>query len=141
MCQGGSYGATPAGTPTWTDWLPLQIGDYTARGFQFRAELSAIATNITPSIIGLVVEIDMPDRTIGDDDIIIPIGGTRIVFDPPFREVTAVGTTANAAKVIKTNQDPSGVDIELRDDADNPVAGTVDWIAKGFGEDRPDATV
>lgn len=43
----------PAGTPTWSAWRELKVGDFYARAAQFRVVLYSNSTGITPSISAL----------------------------------------------------------------------------------------
>jgi len=43
----------PTGSPTWTDYQAFRAGDYYGRAFRFRAVLTSISDNITPSISAL----------------------------------------------------------------------------------------
>ena len=43
----------PAGTPTWSAWQELKVGDFYARAAKYKIELSSRSVNITPSITSL----------------------------------------------------------------------------------------
>jgi hypothetical protein len=43
----------PAGTPTWSAWQELKVGDFYARAAKYKIELSSQSVNITPSITSL----------------------------------------------------------------------------------------
>jgi hypothetical protein len=47
----------PAGTPTWSAWQELKVGDFYARAARFRVDLSSQSANITPSINSLVAKV------------------------------------------------------------------------------------
>lgn len=53
VCQIRTTNDDPAGTPTWSDWKELKVGDFYARAAQFRVLLSSQSVNITPSISAL----------------------------------------------------------------------------------------
>ena len=127
----------PAGTPTWGPWQTLVIGDYTARGFQFRAVLSGVSTNITPSIVDLAAEIDMPDRIEAGDDIVVPAAGLRVTFTPAFNALKGLGiaaqdlATGDRAEI--TNKGKTGFDIAFKNSGGAGVQRTFDYVAKGYG--------
>jgi hypothetical protein len=43
----------PAGTPTWSAWQELKVGDFYARAAKYKIELSSQSVDITPSITSL----------------------------------------------------------------------------------------
>jgi hypothetical protein len=43
----------PAGTPTWSAWQELKVGDFYARAAKYKVELSSQSVDITPSIVSL----------------------------------------------------------------------------------------
>ena len=103
----------PGGSPTWSAWQPLVIGDYTARAFEFYAALSGISTNITPSIVTLEAQVDMPDRIEAGDDLVVPAAGLRIDFSPVFRVLSGLGTAeqdlADGERKVITNKSRTGL--------------------------------
>lgn len=44
----------PAGTPTWSSWQELKVGDFYARAAKYKIELYSQSTNITPEVTSLV---------------------------------------------------------------------------------------
>jgi hypothetical protein len=44
----------PAGTPTWSAWQELKVGDFYARAAKYKIELYSQSTNITPEVTSLV---------------------------------------------------------------------------------------
>ena len=51
----------PAGTPTWSDWETFTIGNYRARGFEFRLTGVVASTDYTISISELSLTADKAD--------------------------------------------------------------------------------
>lgn len=47
----------PAGTPTWSAWQELKVGDFSARAAKFKIELYSQSAGITPSITSLVAKV------------------------------------------------------------------------------------
>ncbi|MEM7445064.1 MAG: phage tail protein, partial [Pseudomonadota bacterium] len=129
----------PATSPTWSEWQPLVIGDYTARGFEFYAALAGISTNISPSILTLEAQVDMPDRIEAGDDIVIPAAGQRIDFTPPFRVLSGLGTAAQdmdtGDRIAITNKSRTGFDVRFFNSGGTGVQRTLDYVAKGYGKE------
>jgi hypothetical protein len=127
----------PSGAPTWSTWGTLVVGDYTARAFQFRVILRTEQEVITPSISELAVEVDMPDRVDGDDDIISDAGGTNILFDPAFKAKPAITVTgdnlATGDYPVITAKSRTGFTIQFKASGGAGVSRQFDWIAKGYG--------
>lgn len=127
----------PAGTPTWSDWSRVVVGDYTARAFRFRAHLMSTTRGVTPRIALLHFTIDMPDRVHAGNDIAVPTAGLRVNFDPPFRALQGISRNdqnlATGEYAIVTNQSETGFDIRYRNAAGTFVARTFDFVAKGYG--------
>jgi len=87
----------PSGTPTWSSWINFYIGDYTARAFQFRMNLSS--TNVTQNIRvdSLKVTIDMPDTIKRDYNVQTDSGDDNeikvITYETPFKTTPTVSVT------------------------------------------------
>lgn len=127
----------PSGTPVWSDWADLVIGDYKFRAIYSRVVLLSGSVNITPSISGLGLVIDMPDRILPIKNIEITSGGARVDFDPPFKSLKSVLVTAQSLGagdyMVKSSEDETGVDLEFFDSADTSVTRTIDLTAVGYG--------
>lgn len=134
-----SESSTPyPATPTdWTEWKPFTIGEYKARAFRFRLHLISRAPAVTPSVSKLKITVDMPDRVIGENDLMCPIGGTRILYSPAFISRPALSVDAQALNVGDrkevTQADNSGFTVEFFDSSGNSVSRTFDYLAKGYG--------
>lgn len=127
----------PLGTPTWSDWLPLIVGDYTARAFQFRINLYSYQWGITPVISTLQVNVDMPDRVDGQNDILTNAAGSTITFSPAFKATPAIGIAAQDMatddRVAITAKSATSFTIRFYNAAGAGIAKTFDWVAKGYG--------
>ena len=126
----------PASSPVWSDWKPLIVGDYTARAFKWRLQLSSQQAGITPHVNQLAVQVDMPDRTEGQNDLICPTSGLNVSFAAPFREIPAVTISAQdldeGDNYILSNKTESGFRIEFTNGGTS-ISRTFDYIAKGWG--------
>lgn len=127
----------PGGSPTWSAWQAFVIGDYSARAFQWRVVLRSLVQGITPSITGLTVTVDMPDRLESASNVSCPVEGVTVTFSPPFRVTPAVATAdqnmATGDYKAITSSSETGFDIRFYNAAGTPVARTFDWVARGYG--------
>lgn len=128
----------PSGTPTWSDWKPFFVGDYSARAFKFRAYLTTADSAASPSIRELSVSIDMPDRVIADNDIATGAGAYAVTFAQPFKALGGIGILADNLATgdyyVITGKSVSGFTIEFRNAAGTAVSRTFDYVAKGYGK-------
>ena len=130
----------PTATPTWTDYRQFFVGDYTARGFRFRAILTSNDETASPILKVLRINVDMPDRVIGGNDIVsgTNAGGYSVVFSPSFKVAPSIGIMAqNLAQgdyyEIPTKS-ASGFTIRFKNASGTVVSRTMDYVAKGYGE-------
>lgn len=126
-----------SGSAQWSDWEPLQVGDYIARGYRFRAQVRSFSSGVAVRINQLSVMIDMPDRVLGGDDVDCPTAGTYVAFTPPFKAKPAIavdgqGLPAGAVSV-RTNVTRAGFHQRFENQSGTPISCTFDWVAKGYG--------
>lgn len=127
----------PGGTPTWSEWAPLVVGDYTARAFQFRLVLTSLVSGVIPTVVSAEIQIDMPDRVDSGTDIDVTTSGMSIAFTPPFKVTPALGfahrdlNTGDYYEI--SNLDEAGFDIIFKDSSGTPVARNFSYVAKGYG--------
>ena len=85
-------------------------------------------------------EIDVLDRFESYPDVIVESGGTRIDFDPPFRDIPAMAVTIDGnTKFVRyevKNKTPNYAEIILLDDTDTQVSGKIDVNIQGYGKVR-----
>jgi len=131
----------------WSAWLPFFVGDVTARAFRFRLRLDGRVISdgdyavTTPAVRRLKVQIDMPDRVVAGEDIVVPTAGVTISFDPPFASLQGLATAdqnlATGDRKQITAKGPDGFHIRFFDAAGTPVQRTIDYVAKGYGAMQP----
>lgn len=127
----------PEADPTWTEWKPFFVGEYTARAFQFK--VIARSNNAAHSIVinSLSVVIDMEDRTENLAGLTSPASVYTVTFAAPFKAAPAVGITAHdmisGDYYVISNKTNSGFDITFKNQAGDAVARTFDVLAKGYG--------
>lgn len=122
----------------WSDWAELGSTNISARAFRFRLRLATFDSAITPVVRALAVEVDMPDRVIGDEDLSVPVDGRSITFAPAFRVLQGIGIAAQelaTGDVYEiTGKSEAGFNIIFRDAAGSPVQRSFDYVAKGYGK-------
>lgn len=134
-------------TAIWTDWQQFIVGDVTARAFEFRLQLygrpiTDLTTGTqysltTPSVVTLIVTVDMEDRVIGGNDIAVTGAGLTVPFDPAFHSLK--GFAINAQNMATgdyatiTAKDETGFHIIFKNAAGTGVARTFDFSAVGYG--------
>lgn len=127
----------PAGSPVWSDWAELVTADIAARGYKFRAKLLSLQFDVTPVVAGLAVTVDMPDRVIAENDLVVPTGGLTINFSPPYFALSGVSISAQGLQTGDyyqiTSKDSDGFTIIFRNAAGAAVTRTFDYVAKGYG--------
>jgi hypothetical protein len=127
----------PSGTPTWSAWQDFFVGEYKGRGLKFKAILTTAVSTQTPAISVLKVEVDMPDRVDGDEDVLSSVSGTAITFSPAFKALKKVGITAQDLQqgdyFTITSKSTAGFTVTFYNSSDVAVARTFDWDALGYG--------
>jgi hypothetical protein len=128
----------PGGAPAWSAWMALRAGDYRARAYQFRLVLTTDNPEASPSVTGVTIHVDMPDRIAAGQDISSGAGPKAIGFIPAFRALTSVGVTAQDMGSGDyweiTGKSASGFTITFRNAAGTPVDRIFDYQALGYGE-------
>ena len=130
----------PSGAPTWSDYRKFFVGDYKARGLRFRAVLTSLDAQASPSISSLEVTVDMPDRVASGDDIAsgTASGGKVINFVPAFKVTPALGIAAqNLASgdyYEILSKSAAGFTIRFKNSGGTVVDRTFDYVARGYGE-------
>jgi hypothetical protein len=129
----------PSGSPTWSEWTPLRpLGEYTARGFEFRLFLARLVDDVTPVVSAVSVTVDMPDRLEDSNGISSGTGGKSVLFNEAFRAAPTVEITVNDLDtgdymVGPTNVTATGFDIEFFNSVGTSVDRTFSYVAKGYG--------
>lgn len=127
----------PAGTPTWTDWKRFFVGEYRARGIQFKLISTSenASHNIIVNAIGILI--DMEDRVVNMPSLVSGAALYHVTFPEPFKAVPAIGITAEGMNsgdyFTIANKTRSGFDITFRNASLTAVSKTFDVLAKGYG--------
>ena len=127
----------PAGSPTWSGWAPLALGDYSARAFEFRIRLESLAWGVTPAVSAASVSVDMPDRIVSGNDLTVPVAGLSVVFGPAFKGLKGLGIAAQDMATgdysVVSSKGATGFDVIFRNAAGAAVQRTMDYVAAGYG--------
>jgi len=127
----------PAGSPTWSAWQEIFVGDATARAFEWRVVMRSQDTQATPRIADMRVFIDMPDVLQSGDDIVSAAAPYVATFDRPFKVLKAVGIATQNAQTGDyyniTAKSNTGFTVEFRNAAGALVSREFDYLAKGYG--------
>ena len=116
--------------------MPFFVGDYTARGFQFRIALKGTLPATTPIVEAISISIDMPDRIVRFSAT-VGVGGATITFDPAFKEVPEIGLSvsdgAEGDKYTISSKSVSGFTIAFTNGGSS-VERNISGLAVGYGE-------
>jgi len=124
----------------WTDWRRFFVGDYKARGFKFKAVLTSTDAGASPILKTLTINVDMPDRVIGNNDLAsgTAAGGYSVTFAPSFKVSPSIGIMAQNLQQGDFYEIPtksaSGFTIRFKNSSGTVVNRTFDYVAKGYGE-------
>ena len=127
----------PTGTPTWTPYQPLVIGDFQARAFQFRVVITSSDSSRNIAISSLGVTIDMPDRNEKDSNVTVPTSGRTISYTNPFKAVPYLGITGQNLSPTDywtvSSETVSGFSIVIYNSSGTAIQKNINWMATGFG--------
>lgn len=127
----------PGGSPVWTDYAPMLIGDYLFRKPRFKLTLFSLSPNVTPVINRLEVSVDMADRIEQDNDVTCSSGGITITYANAFRigpAVSILGQGMATGDYFEiTAKSETGFTVRFFNSSGTGVARDFDWIAKGGG--------
>lgn len=135
-----NYSIVDNPTPVYEGWRRFVVGDYTARHLKFRAVLSTLYSTISPTISGLTVNIDMPDRVDYGNDLVSGAGTYSVVFSPSFKELRSVTIAAQDMDTgdyyAISSKTRTGFDVIFRNSAGAAVSRSFDYQAIGYGRER-----
>ena len=129
----------PASSPTWSNWVPFLVGDFYARGYEFRVVVTNEDANYNINITALSVTVDMPDRTERAFDVTTATGGSAITFGNAFHATPVIGITmqdSNTGDYFRvTGKSRSGFTVQCFDSTATGVARSINWIATSYGKE------
>lgn len=122
---------------TWSAWEEFTVGDYTARGFRFRLDLSVPSADYSVFVTQLGVSVDAVDRVVGDNNITAPSGGYSVVFDGAFAETPAIAISIdgmqNGDYYVFSSKSAGGFSVRFYNASNTAVSRQFDYVAKGYG--------
>ena len=130
----------PSGSPTYTDFRKFFVGDYKARAFKFKVQMTSEKSIATQEVSSLSVNVDMPDRVVAEADVVsgTSASGKAITFSPAFKSLQGVGISAQNLATgdfyAITNKSETGFTIEFFNSSSATVSRTFDYVARGYGE-------
>lgn len=126
------------GTPTWSAWQPLLLGDFIGRGVKRQLIFNTKDPHASIACSYLHDSISMFSRTWTQAAVAIPATGLRVNYTPAFYAVpTSWGDVDNQTAgdyVQVTAQDRSGATYTIRNSGGVAKAGTADLYAVGIGQ-------
>ena len=129
-----------SGSPTFTAFRKFIVGDYTARGFKYRINMTTSDTQATPEVSALAIKVSMQDRTIAESNIssTTNTSGKTITFSPAFKVLQGLSISASnlasGDRYAITSKSENGFTIEFFNSSDATVDREFDYVARGFGE-------
>lgn len=128
----------PSVAPVWSDWVTFEAGSHTFRAVEFRVFMESYQDGVTPIVLDLSVEIDMPDRIERGDDLVLDVSGAEINFTPSFQAIPALSILlqdGDAGDEIQfTRKDRTGFEFRVYNRVSMEYVSRVyDFIASGYG--------
>jgi len=102
--------------------------------------LTSTDETASPILKTLTINVDMPDRVIGGNDIVsgTGAGGYSVVFTPSFKVSPSIGIMGQNLQQGDFYEIPtksaSGFTIRFKNSSGTVVSRTFDYVAKGYGE-------
>ncbi len=128
-----------SGSATFTSFSRVVAGDYTARGFKFRLEMSTIDIDDTPVVSALTVNLSLEKRTESEGNISsgTSASGKAVTFPNAFGSIDGIsiaGQNMNSGEFYQiTNKTATGFTIVFKESNGTVVDRTFDYTAQGHG--------
>jgi predicted phage tail protein len=120
---------------TYGAWEPLVVGDYSARAFDFRLDLSSSGSN-NIAVTQCAVSVDMPDTVQSAEDIVSGAGAYTVTYPHAYFANPAIGITAqdmtSGDYYEITGKSNTGFAIIFKNQSGTAISRTFDYIAKGY---------
>ncbi len=126
----------PFGTPTWSPYNEFTVGDFTARGFDFKIEVNSEFNHLNVKISKLIACVDVPDKVEADTalgstggDVTVPYSVNFVT--PPFTMATIIEEdSGDYFRILNVTAD--SFDFSVFANNNQRLAKQINWIAKGF---------
>lgn len=126
----------PSGSPTWSSWNRFYIGDFNARGYKFKIEVTNAQKNFNLQVNTLSATIDMPD-IVDSGSVSTSAGGdTTESLNATYYSIPNVtGTIVNGASgdyIAILNETATSFDVSVYNSSNARIVKTVVWMTKGY---------
>lgn len=125
----------PSGTPTWSAWQRLVVGDYYCRAYEFKLVVTSDDASHQINVTVLGIQVDMPDKVQQGQGLTAAAGGTDVTYATPFKAVPALGITVSNAQagdtVVITGEATTGFHIQVTNGGGG-AERTFNYLAKGY---------
>ena len=130
----------PGASPTWGTWTTMLVGDYYARGMEFRMKLTSANTTHNVQVDALSITIDMPD-TVKRATAVTSSSGTNngtevIIYSSPFKAAPTIGVTLQDANTgdywTISSSNNTGFTITFYNSSSTATQKTFNWTSTGY---------
>jgi predicted phage tail protein len=129
----------PAGSPTFTSWRQFNNAEFSARGFQVKAEFSTGGSQEQIAVDQLRIEAAMPRRSVTGSvttstsaDVSVAYGTNNRFYVTPSVGIVFT-TNASGDYYVISNSSATGFDVSVYNSSDTRITKTVNWTATGYG--------
>jgi hypothetical protein len=126
----------PNASPTWSEWSPFYVTDWTARAYQFKATFTSNFSTHNVVLKAMSVTIDMPDKLDSGQNIVSGTGIKHVTYNVDFKAIKALAITAENMATgdyyTITNKTSAGFDVQFKNAANSPISRTFDYISRGY---------
>jgi hypothetical protein len=125
------------GSATFSDFRNFVVGDYTARGFKFRLQMTSGNNKVSPKITALSVNASFPDKTNSAADIVSGTSTKTVTYPSPFKITTpAIGISGQGMAAgdgfSVSTKTATSFNINFFNSSGGAVSRTFDYIARGY---------
>ena len=125
----------------WLPWRRIESTDLTGQLYKFRIAMASYNPLVNIKMTSGRTDIDVLDRFESYPDVVVTTSGTRIDFNPPFRDIPAMAVSIDGnSKDVRYEinyKDESSAEIVLIDNLTNQQAtGKIDVNVQGYGKVR-----
>lgn len=129
----------PSSSPTWTTWRPFNNAEFSARGYELKAELSTGGrTDAQVAIQQLRVASNMPRRTENNSGTSSASGDLTVTFANAFNAAPAIGismsTTNSGDYYTIASSSATAFTISIYNSGGTRQARAFTWTATGYGK-------
>lgn len=126
----------PSGSPTWSSWNRFYVGDYNARAYKFKIDVTNAQNNFNLQLNTLRVTVDMPD-IVDSGSVNTGSGGeTSVSFNATYYAIPNVtGTIVNGASgdyISISNVTATSFSVSVYNSSSTRIIKTIVWMAKGY---------